>query len=97
MISDILYDARKEIEEYQADGAFYWRYESLREEIGVVKELMEALQMRLDCVISILPESASHEDRFRAAMRQVNLAAVRAWKEALLEWRAYHAADGSGG
>ena len=97
MISDVLFDARKEIEDYQADGAFSRHYEDLREEIEVVKELMEALQMRLDCVISILPESASHEDRFRAAMRQVNLAPVRAWKEALLEWCASHAAGGSGG
>jgi hypothetical protein len=97
MISDILYDARKDIEDYQAEGVFPRQYEGLREEIGVVKELMEALQIRLDCPMSFHPELAPYEDRFRAVIRQVDLAAVRAWKAALLEWFASYAANGSGG
>jgi hypothetical protein len=88
MISDVLHEARQAIEEYQANDTFSRCYEGLREEIGVVKELMEALQLYLDFPMSSRPESAPYAARFRAAIRQVNLSEVRAWKKDFLEWYA---------
>ena len=84
MISDILADAVADIRSYQADSE--WMYAGLAEAINSVCEVMGAMQHYLDTAPA--PPLMESFDRLRVAIGQLDLSAVQAARQGLIEeWR----------
>ncbi len=84
MMSDVLFDALRRIEEYQKDSQKF--YVGLEDEIAVVKTLMLALQTYLDAPPPLSVEHEAVIEGLREAIRKLDVSPVVAARDEMLEY-----------